>query len=247
MGTVTEDEHGLRPPPGTGAPAGWHAVGQSPNLQAYWDGSSWTSGRRWQGAAWTEVPLSELRAPPAAPSAVTPRTPRAWRRERSRAPWIWLAGGLLAVAGAVVAVVVLTVGETPPPLPAGDGAGAAGASGSGGATAVGGVTAGAAAVACQADVQAVESALQSYEAATGAYPVPAQPWSSGSYVQDFAPLTASAGRGAGLRSAPGTLHYVIEFDGSGHLWVEPPGRYTTSYDPSRDPARSPTACDAAGP
>jgi len=253
---VADDEGGALRPPGQDASPGWHRIGDRPNLQAYWDGSSWTTGRRWEGAAWSEVPLSELTAALAARERPTTRTPR-WQRRlgRSRALWVVLAVGLLGAVGGVVAVAVVTVGETPPPIPVGTTSGGragadtattrpaasrppAGADGSG----AGAVIGDAVKVACQSDVDAVAGALDDYHASTGAFPVPAQPWGPASYAQDYAPLTSAGGSGGVLRSLPSTAHYVIEFDGSGHLWVEPAGHYTAAYDPSRD-ARNPDACD----
>ncbi len=37
-----------------------------------------------------------------------------------------------------------------------------------------------------------------------------------------------------MPSAPTTTHYVIEYDASGHVLVEPPGLYVASYSPVRD-------------
>ena len=253
------DGAGLPDPPGPDAPAGWRPVGANPNLQVHWDGDAWTAARRWQGAAWEEVALADIAA--ATESGGEPRPTaagarhRGWRSERRGVIGLVVAIGVIGAVGGLVAVVVATVGDTPPPLPIAIGsvpsstAGHAAASavhGGSGSAGSGGTTGSAAATACKADVESVQAVLDGYQAANGAYPSPAQPWSAAAYAANYAPLSGGGSPGLALRGAPGTSHYVIEFDAAGHVWVEPAGHFG-AYDPARDIALNPTACDVAGP
>lgn len=43
-------------------------------------------------------------------------------------------------------------------------------------------------------------------------------------------LTAQSNGGSYLSNPLGTANYVIEYDGSGHVWVEPAGQYDTAYN-----------------
>lgn len=88
---------------------------------------------------------------------------------------------------------------------------------------------------CYADFKSLEVALQAYNAANGAYPVPPAPWSAATYTGNFAPLDSSNTGSAWLNQnqLPGTTHYVIEYDSSGNVWVEPPGQFDASYNPAQ--------------
>lgn len=98
--------------------------------------------------------------------------------------------------------------------------------------------------ACQSDYKVVQIALDAYRAETGNYPEPPAPWSAGTYGQDYSPLTGASNGGPFLQAPPSTTHEVIEYDSSGHIWIEPPGRYTAAYDPPR--AASDPVCALVG-
>ncbi len=99
--------------------------------------------------------------------------------------------------------------------------------------------------ACQADARTVESALAAYQAVNGTYPVPPAPWTTDGYTSDYAPLTAPTNGGPFLHNAPGTHSYVIEYDGSGHVWISPPGSYPPSYVAGQSFDANPNICLAA--
>jgi hypothetical protein len=105
-------------------------------------------------------------------------------------------------------------------------------------TTTGGVTFGqgesAVVAACQSDGNSVEVALQAYDAETGSYPTPPSLWSAATYATNYTPLTAAGHGGPFMASAPRATHYVIEYDASGHILVEPPGHYAAAYSPIRD-------------
>jgi hypothetical protein len=88
--------------------------------------------------------------------------------------------------------------------------------------------------ACQSDWDTVETALQAFDAETGGYPTPPSPWSAATYASNYQPLTASSHGGPFLPSAPLTVHYVVEYDAAGDIWVNPPGQYDATYSPERD-------------
>ncbi len=44
-------------PVATGYPADWYPVEGNPHLMRYWDGSSWSGQRRWNGGAWVDEPV----------------------------------------------------------------------------------------------------------------------------------------------------------------------------------------------
>ena len=46
-----------------------------------------------------------------------------------------------------------------------------------------------------------------------------------------------------MNGAFDTTDYVVEYDGSGNVWVEPPGQYDTSYNAAHG---SPQACAGGG-
>jgi hypothetical protein len=86
---------------------------------------------------------------------------------------------------------------------------------------------------CYADFKIVEVATAAYNAQKNAYPVPPSPWSAATYDANFGPLLSSKAGGPWLAQVPETTHYVIEYDSSGNVWVEPPGQYDSSYNSAR--------------
>jgi hypothetical protein len=86
---------------------------------------------------------------------------------------------------------------------------------------------------CYADFKIVEVATAAYNAQNHASAVPPSPWSAATYDRNFGPLLSSKGGGPYLPQAPETTHYVIEYDSSGNVWVEPPGTYDSSYNSAR--------------
>jgi hypothetical protein len=86
---------------------------------------------------------------------------------------------------------------------------------------------------CQADARSLAVALQAYDAVNGVFPTPSAPWSAAAYAANFAPLTTTTTGGSFMRVAPSTTHYVVEYDSSGNVWVEPPGQYDAAYNPAR--------------
>jgi hypothetical protein len=89
---------------------------------------------------------------------------------------------------------------------------------------------------CESDFKVLEVALAAYQAApqnhTNSYPAPPSPWSQSTYDANFGPLTAKSNGGPFLTSPLATTHDVVEYDASGHVWIEPPGHYDTAYDAS---------------
>jgi hypothetical protein len=79
----------------------------------------------------------------------------------------------------------------------------------------------------------------------GAYPSPSAVWNAATYVANYGPLTSASDGGPFLQSAPGTKYYVIEYDSAGHVWVAPPGQYSTAYNPGQDFNLHPNICLAA--
>ncbi|HVA03928.1 MAG TPA: DUF4190 domain-containing protein [Acidimicrobiales bacterium] len=101
---------------------------------------------------------------------------------------------------------------------------------------------------CQADAKSVETALQAYSAQNLSYPPLLAPWSAANYTTNYLVLTTAASHGGPwLRSAPSTSNYVIEYDSSGHVWVESIGTYDPVYNPLQDFALHPAACNVAFP
>jgi hypothetical protein len=86
---------------------------------------------------------------------------------------------------------------------------------------------------CYADFKIVEIATAAYNAQKNGYPVPPSPWSAATYARNFGPLLGAKGGGSFMSQVPETTHYVIEYDSSGNVWVEPPGQYDSSYNPAR--------------
>jgi hypothetical protein len=86
---------------------------------------------------------------------------------------------------------------------------------------------------CDADFKIVEVATAAYNAQNHAPPVPPSPWSAATYDRNFGPLLSQKGGGPFLAQVPETTHYVIEYDSSGNVWVEPPGQYDSSYNSAR--------------
>ena len=94
---------------------------------------------------------------------------------------------------------------------------------------------------CDADFKILEIAIDAYNAHNHAYPVPPAPWSASSYSTNFGPLLGSKTGGPWMSYPLETTHYVIEYDSSGNVWVEPPGQYDASYNSAQG---SFTACAA---
>ena len=94
---------------------------------------------------------------------------------------------------------------------------------------------------CYADFKILEVAIEAYDAHNNAYPVPPASWSAATYSSNFGPLLGSKTGGPWMNQPLETSHYVIEYDSSGNVWVEPPGEYDTGYNPDNG---SFTACAA---
>lgn len=95
--------------------------------------------------------------------------------------------------------------------------------------------------ACRSDVLDVQTALAAYQASNGSYPTLRAAWSAASYPTNFAPLTNAPAPGPFLKMPPGDNHYVILWDSSGHIWVEPPGTFSRTYDAAND-FTNPSTC-----
>jgi hypothetical protein len=95
--------------------------------------------------------------------------------------------------------------------------------------------------ACRSDVLDVQTALAAYQASNGSYPTPPAAWTAASYPTNFAPLTNAPAPGPFLKMPPGDNHYVILWDSSGHIWVEPPGTFSRTYDAAND-FTNPSTC-----
>lgn len=104
-----------------------------------------------------------------------------------------------------------------------------------------GIPAAAAVADCRSDATDVETALAAYQAATGAFPTPPAPWGATTYPTNFAPLTGATPPGPYLKMPPGDTLYVVLWDSAGHVWVEPPGTFTPTYDAAND-ATNASAC-----
>jgi hypothetical protein len=104
-----------------------------------------------------------------------------------------------------------------------------------------GIATAAAVAACRSDVTDVQTALAAYQATNGSYPTPPAGWSAASYPTNFAPLTSATPPGPFLKMPPGDNEYVILWDSAGHIWVEPPGTFTPTYDVAND-AGNATVC-----
>jgi hypothetical protein len=94
---------------------------------------------------------------------------------------------------------------------------------------------------CQSDFKFLDVAIAAYNAQNSASPVPPAPWSASTYIHNFAPLQNSKNGGPFMNQPFDTTHYVLEYDSSGNVWVEPPGQYDPSYNPAHG---SPDACAA---
>jgi hypothetical protein len=104
-----------------------------------------------------------------------------------------------------------------------------------------GAAAAAEVAACRSDVSDVQTALAAYQATKGSYPTPPAGWSAAAYPTNFGPLTNAPPPGPFLKMPPGDTHYVILWDSSGHIWVEPPGTFGPGYDAANDGA-NPSTC-----
>jgi hypothetical protein len=83
---------------------------------------------------------------------------------------------------------------------------------------------------CEADFKSLEVAVEAYTAQQNAGPVPPAAWSAATYSSNFGPLLRAQGGGPFLYESPDPSYYVIEYDSSGDVWVEPAGQFDTSYD-----------------
>jgi hypothetical protein len=236
---------------GSGKPPGWYPSRGGINEQSYWDGEAWTAQRRWNGATWTEMPPPDGAAPgtgPGPPRGAQPPSTSQTARSKPGRRWLAIAAVCVVVAGVLAVVLVLTS------------TGSARRSRSAPSTTVSAAPSpttpttsvpfsqtppAAEVAACQADAQSVDVAVQAYQAQEGAYPSPASPWSAATYAADYTPLTSSAGGGPYLHTAPGTTHYVIEYDSSGHVWIAPPGSYQPTYNAGQSFDGNPDICLAA--
>ncbi len=88
-------------------------------------------------------------------------------------------------------------------------------------------------------------ALAAYQASTGAYPTPPAPWGAATYPTNFAPLTGATPPGPYLKMPPGDNLYVVLWDSAGHVWVEPPGTFTPTYDAANDATNASTCARVA--
>ncbi len=108
-------------------------------------------------------------------------------------------------------------------------------------TSVSGTGGAAVVAACRSDVSDLQTALAAYQASNGSYPTPPADWTVASYPTNFAPLTNAPPPGPFLKMPPGDNHYVILWDSSGRIWVEPPGSFFPTYDAANDGA-NPSTC-----
>ncbi|HXN58944.1 MAG TPA: prepilin-type N-terminal cleavage/methylation domain-containing protein [Acidimicrobiales bacterium] len=100
--------------------------------------------------------------------------------------------------------------------------------------ALSGVTSSSAVAACNSDAKSVEVAVQAYRA---------YPGNNNAWPANQAALTGSANGGPYLQSWPSnTGHYVISIDGSGNVYVNPPGgtaqTAATNYTAATNPCSS---------
>lgn len=94
---------------------------------------------------------------------------------------------------------------------------------------------------CESDFKVLEIAIDAYDAQRHADPTPPKPWAASTYADNFRPLQESKNGGPFLSQSFDTTHFVVEYDSSGNVWVEPPGQYDTSYNPAHG---STAACAA---
>ncbi|HEY1443670.1 MAG TPA: hypothetical protein VGF51_02135 [Acidimicrobiales bacterium] len=85
---------------------------------------------------------------------------------------------------------------------------------------------------CYADFKSLEVAIEAYNAQNNAFPAPPAAWNAATYSGNFAPLLSSKGGGPYLNASPDSGYYVIEYDSSGNVWVEPAGQFDTTYNPA---------------
>ena len=108
-----------------------------------------------------------------------------------------------------------------------------------------GIPTAAAVAGCRSDASDVEVALAAYQASTGAYPTPPAAWGATTYATNFAPLTGATAPGPFLKMPPGDTFYVVLWDSAGHVWVEPPGTFTPTYDAANDATNASTCARVA--
>jgi hypothetical protein len=83
---------------------------------------------------------------------------------------------------------------------------------------------------CQSDFKVLDVAVSAYDALNNADPVPPAPWSATTYIHNFTPLQSSKKGGPFMHQVFDTTDFVLEYDSSGNVWVEPPGQYDESYN-----------------
>lgn len=95
---------------------------------------------------------------------------------------------------------------------------------------------------CESDFKVLAVAVQAYASSpnnqSGSYPAPPAAWSASTYTSNFAPLLAKTNGGPFMVGPLDPSQYVIEYDGAGHVWVEPAGTFDTTYDPAHGSYKS---------
>jgi hypothetical protein len=86
---------------------------------------------------------------------------------------------------------------------------------------------------CVADFESLRAALGIYKTHVGEFPPLAKPWSPSSYKVNFGALLAHQNGGPFMQAALDPTQFVIEYDHSGNVWVEPPGVFEQAVDQSR--------------
>jgi hypothetical protein len=105
----------------------------------------------------------------------------------------------------------------------------------------------AAIAACQGDAESVTEALTAYRSELQRPdPVP-EPWSAQSYLLDYIDLMGLKIGNAHISVPPDTSKYVIEFDSSGNVYVEPGSTFSNSLNPADAFENNPGVCDVASP
>jgi hypothetical protein len=98
---------------------------------------------------------------------------------------------------------------------------------------------------CNTAAVSVSNALERYKGLHGSYPTPEEPWSASTYAGNYAALVkASTKTGLlALVAPPRTSRYVVEYDSTGHIWVEGPGVFLPSNDPSNEFPNNVNVCE----
>ena len=235
---MADEEGELPPSPGSDREPGWYPVDSKLNEQAYWDGGSWSGLRRWNGAAWDDAPMPEN-----VPTTALGR-PAPVPRQTNRRAVTGLAIGLAVVLAAVL-VFIFARGSSAPSSKSAPSSGPGSTSASTSSSVTVPQASPAQVAACEDDAKSLEVALEAYMAQKGAFPSPPAPWNAATYAGNFAPLTSTADGGPYLPKAPAATYYVLEYDSSGHVWIEPPGAYGMIYNPGQSFDANPGVCMAA--